>query len=184
MQWLAGLPGPVRACYEAGPTGLGRMLYERQAGAARPRPAHRLPRPAPPLPRTQADAGAQEAGQRDHRRVRARARLLPLGRRHRPIAHTDSPTPLGWGGAGPRSPLARAALLWAALSRPRPLLDTRPPATKPGTWGSQPPHMRLTDVENFARRLPARANLLSTPTTATTDGSMNAAHLTDAPPYE
>ena len=29
--WLAGLPGPVRACYEAGPTGFG--LY-RAAGAA------------------------------------------------------------------------------------------------------------------------------------------------------
>ncbi len=31
VEWLAGLPGPVRACYEAGPTGFG--LY-RAAGAA------------------------------------------------------------------------------------------------------------------------------------------------------
>src|ERR1035438_5228530 len=31
VAWLAGLPGPVRACYEAGPTGFG--LY-RAAGAA------------------------------------------------------------------------------------------------------------------------------------------------------
>ncbi len=31
VQWLAGLPGPVRACYEAGPTGF--WLY-RAAGAA------------------------------------------------------------------------------------------------------------------------------------------------------
>ena len=55
-------------------------------GAARPRPADRTTRPDPPLPHPQADAGAQEARQRDHRRVRARARLLPLGRRDCPIA--------------------------------------------------------------------------------------------------
>ncbi|MGB0092124.1 MAG: hypothetical protein WBP81_06275, partial [Solirubrobacteraceae bacterium] len=67
--------------------------------------------------------------------------------------------------------------------RPRPLLDTRPPATKPGTWGSQPPHMRLTDVENFARRLPTRATL--PPTTGGNDGgTINAAYLTNVPPYE
>ena len=43
--------------------------------------------------------------------------------------------------------------------------------------------MRLTDVENDARRLPAQA----TPRTnsyATNEGTINAAHLTDAPPYE
>ena len=126
----------------------------------------------------------KQARQRDHRRVRARARLLPLGRRDRPIAQTDSPSPLGWGGAGPRSPLARAKLLWAALTRPRPFLDTRQPATQPGTWGSQPPHMRLTDVENFARRLPTRATRLTNPRTTAPRGTFNAAHLTDAPPYE
>ncbi len=26
VAWLAGLPGPVRACYEAGPTGFGRLV--------------------------------------------------------------------------------------------------------------------------------------------------------------
>jgi transposase len=31
VQWLVGLPGPVRACYEAGPTGFG--LYRAAAGA-------------------------------------------------------------------------------------------------------------------------------------------------------
>jgi hypothetical protein len=31
VQWLAGLPAPVRACYEAGPTGFG--LYRAAAGA-------------------------------------------------------------------------------------------------------------------------------------------------------
>ena len=67
--------------------------------------------------------------------------------------------------------------------RPRPLLDTRSPATEPGTWGSQPPHMRLTDVENFARRLPTRANLHQPPN-GRNEGSMNAAHLTTVPPYE
>ena len=130
------------------------------------------------------DAGAQQAGQRDHRRVRARARLLSLGRRHRAVAHTDSPSPLGWGGAGPRSPLVRAMVLWAALTRPRPILDTRQPATQPGTWGSQPPHMRLTDVENFARRLPTRATPPTNPPNDTTEGTFNAAHSTDAPPYD
>ena len=139
---------------------------------ARPRPADRTARPEPPLPDPPSDAGTPQAGQRDHRRVRARARLLYLGRRHRPIAQPDSPSPLGWGGAGPRSPLARAALLWAALTRPRPFLDTRPPATKSGTWGSQPPHMRLTDVENFARRLPTRATRLTNPRTTAPRGNI------------
>ena len=161
-----------------------RTLYERQEGLARPCPADRTTRPDPPLPDPPADAGAQQAGQRDHRRVRARARLLSLGRRHRAVAHTDSPSPLGWGGAGPRSPLVRAMVLWAALTRPRPILDTRQPATQPGTWGSQPPHMRLTDVENFARRLPTRATRLTNPQTTAPRGTFNAAHLTDAPPYE
>ena len=113
------------------------------AGAARPHRADRATRSAPPPPHSQADARTQEARQRDHGRVRPRARLLPLGSRDRPIASPDSPRS-GAAGAGPRSPLARAELLWAALTTPRPLLDTRPPATKPGTWGSQPPHMRLT----------------------------------------
>ena len=63
-------------------------------------------------------------------------------------------------------------------------LDTRQPATQPGTWGSQPPHMRLTDVENFARRLPTRATRLTNPQTTAPRGTINAAHLTDAPPYE
>src|SRR5450631_2241102 len=75
-------------------------------------------------------------------------------------------------------------LLWAALTKPRPVLDTRQPATKPGTWGSQPPYMRLTDVENFARRLPTRATRLTTPETTAPRGTFNAAHLTDVPPYE
>ena len=145
----------------------GLRLRQVLARAARPRPADRTTRPGPPLPRAQADAGAQEARERDRRRVRTRARLLSLGRRHCAVAHTDSPPPLGWGGAGPRSPLARAMVLWAALTRPRPILDTRQPATQPGTWGSQPPHMRLTDVENFARRLPTRATPLTNPQTTT-----------------
>src|SRR5450755_5046603 len=72
----------------------------------------------------------------------------------------------------------------AALTKPRPVLDTRQPATKPGTWGSQPPHMRLTDVENFARRLPTRATRLTTPETTAPRGTFSAAHLTDVPPYE
>ena len=32
VQWLRGLPGPVRACYEAGPTGFG--LYRALLGRA------------------------------------------------------------------------------------------------------------------------------------------------------
>ena len=44
--------------------------------------------------------------------------------------------------------------------------------------------MRLTDVENFARRLPTRATLLTNPQTTAPRGTFNAAHLTDAPPYE
>ena len=32
VAWLAGLPGPVRACYEAGPTGFGLYRAARAAG--------------------------------------------------------------------------------------------------------------------------------------------------------
>src|ERR1035437_2062304 len=32
--WLQGLPGPVRACYEAGPTGFGRYRAASAAGGA------------------------------------------------------------------------------------------------------------------------------------------------------
>jgi hypothetical protein len=172
------------AWHYARPPRIGTDAVRAPTGAARPHRADRAARPAPPAPDPQTDARTQEARQRDHGRVRARARLLPLGRRHRSITPADSPLPLGWGGAGPRSPLARAELLWAALTKPRPLLDTRSPATKPGTWGSQPPHMRLTDVENFARRLPTRAHLPTNPQRRHRGGRINAAHLTNVPPYE
>ena len=43
--------------------------------------------------------------------------------------------------------------------------------------------MRLTDVENFARRLPTRANLHQPPN-GSNEGNINAAQLTDVPPYE
>jgi hypothetical protein len=43
--------------------------------------------------------------------------------------------------------------------------------------------MRLTDIENFARRLPTRAHFHQPPN-GSNEGSMNAAHLTDVPPYE
>jgi hypothetical protein len=154
--------------------------------AARPRPADRPARPDAALPRAQANAGAQEAGQRDHRRVRPRTRLLPLGRSHRAVTRIDIASPLGWGGAGPRSPLVRAKLLWAALTRPRPLLDTRQPATEPATWGSQPPHMRLTDVEQTSPGAspPEHPASPTPPNDSIEGGPFNAAHLTDAPPYE
>jgi hypothetical protein len=41
--------------------------------------------------------------------------------------------------------------------------------------------MRLTNVENLARRLPTRATLPTNPNNST-EGNINAAHLTDAPP--
>jgi hypothetical protein len=43
--------------------------------------------------------------------------------------------------------------------------------------------MRLTDVENLARRLPTRATRPTNPNDSN-EGTINAAHLTDAPPYE
>jgi hypothetical protein len=43
--------------------------------------------------------------------------------------------------------------------------------------------MRLTDVENDARRPPAQATRPTSPY-ASNEGTINAAHLTDAPPYE
>ena len=170
------------AWHYARPPGLGRTLSERQEGL----PDHVL----------QIASRAHSRLYRVHKRMRqrkkpgnvitvacARTRLLPLGRRHRSINQTNSPLPLGWGGAGPRSPLARAVLLWAALTRPRPLLDTRSASDETRDLGCQSPHMRLTDVENFARRLPTRAHFHQ-PLNGNNEGSMNAAHLTDGPPYE
>ena len=99
------------AWHYARPPRIARTLYERQEGL----PDHVLQiarRPqARPLPDPPANAGAQQARERDRRRVRTRARLLSLGRRHCAVAHTFSPSRLGWGGAGPRSPLARATVL-------------------------------------------------------------------------
>jgi hypothetical protein len=51
-----------------------------------------------------------------------------------------------------------------------------------GAVERQPPHMRLTDVEHFARRLPHPST--TTNPNRNTEGSMHAAHLTTAPPYE
>ena len=71
----------------------------------------------------------------DWRLARARrngelARLLESGLSEAAAMHAICGPRSGAAGAGPRSPLARAELLWAALTTPRPLLDTRPPATK------------------------------------------------------
>ena len=47
--------------------------------------------------------------------------------------------------------------------------------------GCQPPHMRLTDVEDAPGASPREPNLTNPPETG---GAMNAAHLTNVPPYE
>jgi transposase len=69
---------------------------------ARPRPADRQPRRAPHPPRLHQDALSRQAAQRDRRRLRPRARLLPLGRRDRTLTRLDSPPSPGGRGAGPR----------------------------------------------------------------------------------
>ena len=111
------------AWHYARPPRIGKTLYERQEGL----PDHVLQiarRAQSRLYRIHRRMRErQQARQRDHSRVRARARVLPVGGRHRSVASTDSPSSLGRGDAGPRSPLARAMLLWAALTTPRPFLD-------------------------------------------------------------
>ena len=64
--------------------------------AARSHPADLQPRPAAPAPHLHLDEGARQASQRHDRRGRARAVLLPLGRRDRtltPASPTNSSTP-------------------------------------------------------------------------------------------
>ena len=70
---------------------IGATLRNRQAGPARPHPADLKPRPAAPAPRPPPDARPRQAAQRHRRRVRPRARLLPLGRRHRRLTPPTTP---------------------------------------------------------------------------------------------
>lgn len=63
--------------------GVGVTLAQRQGRTARPRPADRQPRPAPHPPRLHPNARPRQATQRDRRRLRPRAGVLPLGRRDR-----------------------------------------------------------------------------------------------------
>ena len=167
------------AWHYARPPRIGQTLYERQEGL----PDHVLQiaaRARPPLPGPPTDAERNKPGNVITVACARELACFLWAAANAAITRTDSPSTLGWGGAGPRSPLARAKLLWAALTRPRPILDTRRPATEPGTWGSQPPHMRLTDVENFARRPPPEHT--STNPQRSTEGGINGAHLTTAPP--
>ena len=263
VAWLAGLPEPVRCCYEAGPTGFG--LYRAAVAAGidcqviapskTPRASgdrHKSDRRDTDLLLRQLMAGALTAvavpsatfeAARDLARARAQVRLDLMRCRQR-----LSKLLLRHGRVWDRSTWTKAHREWLGsqvfahqntelafidnlaacdgLSARREALDERLSwvATDPefsslvrrlrafrgidtlsalilvleiadftrfqravqlgSTWGSQPPHMRLTDVENFARRLPTRATLLTNPQTTAPRGTLNAAHLTDAPPYE
>ena len=83
------------------------------AGPARARPADLKPRPTTAAPGLSPHARPRQAAQRDRRRVRPRARMLPLGSSNRRLTLADSPTGRESGAPGQQRP-ARAIELWAA----------------------------------------------------------------------
>jgi len=115
--------------------------------AARPCPADRTPRPDPALPNPPADAGTQEARQRDRRRVRTRALLLPLGSRDRPTTQADSPPARVGRRRAPKSAGTRDNAM-GSPNQAMPVLRHASAGDETRDLGCQPPHMRLTDVED------------------------------------
>jgi hypothetical protein len=71
-------------------------------GPPRPCPADRVARTAPPAPSPPPHARAQETREHRQRRVRTRALLLPIGRRHRPITTADTRSARGEGAGHPQ----------------------------------------------------------------------------------
>ena len=147
---------------------------------ARPHPPDRLARAASPAPHPPTDARAQKAGQRDHRCVRPRARLLPLGSRHRPITQADSPPARVGRRRAPKSAGTRGNTMGSPYQA-TPVLRHASAGDETRDLGCQPPHMRLTDVEDAPDASPREPKTLNPPATG---GTMNAAHLTNVPPYE
>jgi Transposase IS116/IS110/IS902 family len=133
-----------------------------------------------PAPHPQTDAGSQEAGQRDHRRVRARAVLPSLGARHRPITPTDSPPARVGRRRAPKSAGTRDASM-GSPNQATPAFRQASAGDEIRDLGCQPPHMRLTDVEDALGASPPEPQTHHAPQTGAT---ISAAYLTNVPPYE
>ena len=109
-----GLALPARAAHR-------RHAPQPPAGPARPRPPDRLARPAPPPPSPATATRTRQAG---NVATVAAARELACFLWAAAVAElTPTTSPPARAGAGPTLP-ARATLLWAARTRPRPLLDS------------------------------------------------------------
>ncbi len=101
---------------------------------------------------------SQEAGQRDHGRVRARALLLPLGSRHRPITHADSPPARVRRRRAPKSAGTRDNAM-GSPNQATPALRHASAGDETGTWGDgvPTPAYETDRRRGHARRLPTRA---------------------------
>ena len=108
--------------------------------SARSRPADRQPRTAPHPPRLHPNALPRQAAQRDRRRVRPRARVLPLGRRDRALTSRSQP-PVREAGAPGRDAAGTREPTMSSPLRPRSLLDQRTPAAGTRPWGTQNPRI-------------------------------------------
>ena len=138
VAWLSELPGPVSACYEAGPTGFG--LYRAAAAAGigmqviapgkTPRGPSERVKTGPPQPPTDLSPQPHRSG----------------GRGARPSA------------AGTRDSAMGSALDQSAL---RPLLDSASRRHETGPWGHQSPHHQTGNADTepgvpVSRPLPHR----------------------------
>ena len=106
--------------------------------------------------------------------------MLPLGRRDRPITNTDSPLARAGRRRAPKSAGTRGNAM-GSPDQATPVLRHASAGDATRDLGCQPPHMRLTDVEDAPDASPREP---TTPTQPETGGAMNAARLTNVPPYE
>ena len=106
---------------------------------ARPHPGHLQPRPATPAPRQPQDARPRQAAQRHRRRLRPRAGLLPLGRRHRRLTDDQQPHRSVGRGAGPSAAGTRDSAMSSTRLRAGATLAPRQrqPAARNRALGSQ-----------------------------------------------
>jgi hypothetical protein len=117
------------------------------ARPTRPRPADRQPCPAQAAPGSPPDAQPREGTQRDRRRVRTRAGVLPLGSSNSRLTQPTAPRS-GGRGAGPSAAGTRESTMSSTRTRmPRPFLDSARWQHETGPWGTQPPHHQTGNAD-------------------------------------
>jgi hypothetical protein len=94
--------------------------------------------------------------------VRPRARLLPLGSRHRSITQADSPPARVGRRRAPKSTGTRGNTMGSPYQA-TPVLRHAFAGDETRDLGCQPPHMRLTDVEDAPDASPRKPKTLNPP---------------------